>query len=311
MYRMIQLESLVPETLPGVALFIKHGDNHVLYKNPNLSFTQNDKERLLDNNVNQLFIKAAEMSTYNQYVEANLPMLLSDENIEPLVKQNMLYQASINYVQEIFDSPAIAIKQNVDRCRNLISLILNDVMNSDGVINALSSLVDHNTYTYVHSVQVAAYSIALHVKMLELSRDELMDVGIGSLFHDYGKVYVSKELLDKPGKLTASEFMEVKKHPVYGYSTLKDLEVFTPVALGIVKHHHEKENGNGYPDGLSSYDIARSSKITAIADVFSALTTTRSYRNALSKESALKIMYGEMEGSFDMQYLDTFRESLN
>ena len=311
MYRMIQLESLLPETLPGVALFIKHGDNHVLYKNPTLSFTHNDKERLLDNNVKFLFVKSAEMSTFNQYVEANLPLLLSDESIEPLAKQNMLYQASVNYVQEIFDSPAIAIRQNVDRCRNLIKHILNDVMNSSGVMTALSSLVDHNAYTYVHSVQVATYSIALHVRMFELSRDELMDVGIGSLFHDYGKVYVPRVLLEKPGKLSASEFMEVKKHPVYGYSTLKDLDIFTPVALGIVKHHHEKENGNGYPDGLSSYDIARSSKITAIADVFSALTTNRSYREALSKETAMDIMYGEMEGSFDMQYLNTFRDSLN
>lgn len=311
MYRMIQLESLLPETLPGVSLFIKHGENHVLYKNPSLSFTQTDKERLLDNNVKHLFVKAADMSTFNQYLEANLPLLLNDENLEPAAKQNMLYQASVNYVQEIFDSPAVAIKQNVERCRNLIKLILSDVMNSDGVMTALSSLVDHNTYTYVHSVQVATYSIALHVKMFELSRDELMDVGIGSLFHDYGKVYIPKVLLDKPGKLSPSEFMELKKHPVYGYSTLKGLELFTPVALGIVKHHHEKENGNGYPDGLSSYDIARSSKITAIADVFSALTTTRSYREALSKESALEIMYTEMEGSFDMQYLNTFRDSLN
>lgn len=311
MYRMIQLESLIPETLPGVALFIKHGDNHVLYKDPELSFTQRDKERLLDNNVRQLFVKAAEMSTFNQYVEANLPLLLSDENLDPEVKQNVLYQASVNYVQEIFDSPAISIRQNVDRCRNLIKNILNDVMNSDGVMSALSSLVDHNTYTYVHSVQVATYSISLHVRMFELSRDELMDVGIGSLFHDYGKVYVPRALLDKPGKLSPSEFNEVKKHPVYGYSTLKDLDIFTPVALGIVKHHHEKENGSGYPDGLSSYDIARSSKITAIADVFSALTTNRSYRQALSKESALEIMYGEMEGSFDMQYLNTFRDSLH
>ncbi|TGU74529.1 HD domain-containing protein [Geomonas terrae] len=147
--------------------------------------------------------------------------------------------------------------------------------------------------------------------MFELSSDELMDVGMGSLFHDYGKVYVPKELLDKPGRLTATEFQEVKKHPVYGFSTLKDLGIFTPVALGIVKHHHEKENGSGYPDGLSSYDIARSSKITAIADVFSALTTTRSYRQALSKESALEIMYGEMDGSFDLQYLNSFRDSLN
>lgn len=311
MYRMIQLESLIPETLPGVALFIKHGENHVLYKNPSLSFTQTDKERLLDNNVKHLFIKASEISTYNQYVESNLALLLADENIEPEMKQSMLYQASVNYVQEIFDSPAVAIRQNADRCRNLVKHILNDVMNSSGVMNALTGLVDHNTYTYVHSVQVATYSIALHVKLFDLGHDELMDVGIGSLFHDYGKVYVPRVLLDKPGKLTATEFMEVKKHPVYGYSTLKDLEIFTPVALGIVKHHHEKENGNGYPDGLSSYDIARSSKITAIADVFSALTTNRSYRNALSKESALEIMYGEMDGSFDLQYLNTFRDSLN
>ncbi len=311
MYRMIQLESLVPETLPGVSLFIKHGENHVLYKNPDLSFTQWDKERLLDNNVTHLYVKSAEMSIFNQYVEANLAAALNDENLEPEVKQAMLYQASVNYVQEIFDSPAIAIKQNVERCRNLIQHILDDVMKSDGVMPALSSLVDHNTYTYVHSVQVATYSIALHVRMFDLSSDELMDVGMGSLFHDYGKVYVPKELLDKPGRLTATEFQEVKKHPVYGFSTLKDLDIFTPVALGIVKHHHEKENGSGYPDGLSSYDIARSSKITAIADVFSALTTTRSYRQALSKESALEIMYGEMDGSFDMQYLNSFRDSLN
>lgn len=311
MYRMIQLESLVPETLPGVSLFIKHGDNHVLYKNPDLSFTQWDKERLLDNNVTHLYVKSVEMSIFNQYVEANLAAALNDESLEPEVKQAMLYQASVNYVQEIFDSPAIAIRQNVERCRNLIQHILDDVMKSDGVMPALSSLVDHNTYTYVHSVQVATYSIALHVRMFELSSDELMDVGMGSLFHDYGKVYVPKELLDKPGRLTASEFQEVKKHPVYGFSTLKDLDIFSPVALGIVKHHHEKENGSGYPDGLSSYDIARSSKITAIADVFSALTTTRSYRQALSKESALEIMYGEMDGSFDLQYLNSFRDSLN
>ncbi|WP_224984142.1 HD-GYP domain-containing protein [Geomonas agri] len=310
MYRMIQLESLIPETLPGVALFIKHGENHVLYKDPKLSFTQSDKERLLDNNVKHLFVKAAEMSTYNQYVEANLPLLLCDDSIEPELKQTMLYQASVNYVQEIFDSPAIAIRQNADRCRNLIKHILNDVMSSDGVMPALSSLVDHNAYTYVHSVQVATYSIALHIKEFDLGKDELMDVGMGSLFHDYGKVYVPKELLDKPGKLSATEFQEVKKHPVYGYSTLKDLEIFTPVALGIVKHHHEKENGSGYPDGLASYDIARSSKITAIADVFSALTTNRSYRQALTKEKALEIMYGEMDGSFDLQYLSTFRDSL-
>jgi HD-GYP domain-containing protein (c-di-GMP phosphodiesterase class II) len=310
MYRMIQLESLVPETMPGVSLFIRHGENHVLYKTETLPFTQNDKGRLLDNNVKFLFVRSEEISRFNQYVESNLAELMSDENLEPQARQNVLYQASVNYVHEIFDSPAVAIRQNVDRCRKLIQHILNDVMNSDGVMSALSSLVDHNAYTYVHSVQVATYSISLHLKMFELGHDELLDVGIGSLFHDYGKVYIPKMLLDKPSKLTATEFVELKKHPEYGYSTLKDLDIFSPVSLGIVKHNHEKENGRGYPDGLASYDIARSSKITAIADVFSALTTNRSYRTALSKEEAMDIMYGEMDGSFDVQYLDTFRANL-
>jgi len=307
---MIQLESLIPETLPGVALYIRNGGNNVLYKNATLPFTQIDKDRLLNNNVKSLFVKSDEMSQYNQYVESNLALLMKDESLEPLEKQNVLYQASVNYVHEIFDSPAVAIKQNVDRCRKLIQGILTDVIGSNGVMTALSGLVDHNAYTYVHSVQVATYSISLHVKMFDLGHDELLDVGIGSLFHDYGKVYVPKNLLEKPGKLTAVEFKEVKQHPLYGYRTLKDLDVFSPVSLGIVKHHHEKENGKGYPDGLTSYDIARSSKITAIADVFSALTTNRSYRAALSKEEALDIMYGEMEGSFDMQYLDMLKANL-
>jgi HD-GYP domain-containing protein (c-di-GMP phosphodiesterase class II) len=311
MYRMIQLESLIPETLPGVALFIWHGENHVMYKNSTGSFTKNDKRRLLDNNVKFLFVKSDDMSKYNQYVESNLSTLINDETLDPQERQNILYQASVNYVHEIFDRPAIAIKESIERCKKLIQGILNDVMSSAGVMTALGSLVDHNAYTYVHSVHVATYSISLHMKLFELGRDELLDVGIGSLFHDYGKVYIPKELLDKPGKLTATEFLELKQHPVYGYRALKDLDIFSPVALGIVKHHHEKENGSGYPDGQSGTDIARSSKITAIADVFSALTTNRSYRKALSRDEALEIMYGEMDGSFDRHYLDVFKESLH
>jgi HD-GYP domain-containing protein (c-di-GMP phosphodiesterase class II) len=310
MYRLIHLASLIPETLPGVSLFIRHGDNYVLYKENSLQFTSSDKARLLDNHVKYLYVKADEMSMYNQYVESNLPLLIKDERMEPQVRQNILYQASVNYVEEIFDRPAVAIRQNVERCRNLLEIILSDVMNSDGVMNALSSLVDHNAYTYVHSVQVATYSISLHIKMFDLSRDELLDVAIGSLFHDYGKVYIPRTLLEKPGRLTPVEFRELKKHPEYGYDTLKDLDIFGPVSLGIVRHHHEKENGTGYPDGLTSYDITRSSKVTAIADVFSALTTNRSYRSALPKEEAIEIMYGEMDGSFDKQYLDTFRSML-
>ncbi len=308
MFRMIQLESLIPETLPGVPLFIGHGEKQVLYKDATLPFTNYDKSRLLDNNVKFLFVRTGDMAHYNQYVESNLPALLSDEQLQPHERQQLLYQASVNYVHEVFDRPAVAVKESFSRCRKLIENILNDIMDSNGVMTALGGLVDHSSYTYVHSVHVATYSISLHMKMFSLGRDELLDVGIGSLFHDYGKVYIPKALLDKPGKLTEAEYEELKQHPVYGYDALKDLEIFSPVSLGIVKHHHEKENGKGYPDGLSGRDIARSSKITALADVFSALTTNRAYREALPREAALEIMVGEMDGSFDPQYLEVLKD---
>lgn len=311
MYRMIHLESLIPETLPGVSLYVRHGEKYVMYKGSSHSFTCSDKKRLLDSNVKALYVKSHQISKYNQYVESNLSILMNDEGMEPLERQHVLYQTSVNYVHEIFDRPAVAVKESFDRCRHLMQHILNDVLNADGVMTALCGLVDHNTYTYVHSVHVATYSISLHTKLFELERDELLDVGIGSLFHDYGKVYTPKQLLEKPGKLTASEFLELKQHPSDGYQALKDLEIFSPVSLGIVKHHHEKENGCGYPDGLTSYEIARSSKITAIADVFSALTTNRSYRAAMSKEEALEIMFGEMAGSFDLEYLEVFKKTIS
>ena len=309
MYRMIQLESLMPETLPGVPLFILHGKRHVMYKDSALPFTEYDKNRLLGNNVKVLFVRSGDMATYNQYVESNLPEMLSDGNLEPLERQKILYQASVNYVHEVFDQPAIAMKEGFERCKQLMQNILKDILNANGVMTALGGLVDHSSYTYVHSVHVATYSVALHMKICKhLEHDELVDVGIGSLFHDYGKVYTPKALLDKPGKLTAAEFEELKQHPVYGYLALKDLGIFSPVSLSIVKHHHEKENGKGYPYGLAGCDIARSSKITAIADVFSALTTNRSYRKALPREEAMEIMFGEMDGSFDLNYMEALKE---
>jgi len=97
---------------------------------------------------------------------------------------------------------------------------------------------------------------------------------------------------------------------MYGYDMLKALDCFSPLALNIIKSHHEKMNGRGYPDGLSGDEIDRSAKIAAIADVYSALTTDRSYRSALDSEKALEIMRNEMEGSFDVHYLSAFSAML-
>jgi len=87
-------------------------------------------------------------------------------------------------------------------------------------------------------------------------------------------------------------------------------DALSPVSLNILKQHHEKVNGEGYPEGLKNNEISKSAKITAIADVYSALTTNRPYRQAIDKENALQIMY-DMEGSFDVYYLSGFAAMLS
>lgn len=309
-YKSISLDTLLPQTLPGVALFLKHEDNYVLYKAPGLSFTDKDKSRLAEHNIEELYVYSGELSHYNQYVESNLPQFLHDENLAPKKRQEILCNATVNYVNELFNTPSTYIKQNVDRCRHLISYILNEKFSTGMLLETLGSLVKHNSYTYVHSVQVSSYTIALHSRMFKLNEDELIDIGVGSVFHDYGKIYIPVEILDKPDRLTPLEFYEVKKHCEYGYDLLKMLDSFSPLSLDIVKNHHEKVNGKGYPDGLNGDTISRSSRIVAIADVYSALTTNRSYRDALDRDAALDIMYNEMEGSFDIHYLSLFSSML-
>lgn len=310
-YKAISLDTLLPQSLPGVALFLAHEDNFVLYKAPGLPFTEKDKARLTEHNVGELYVYSGELTNYNQYVESNLHNFLQDASLPRIKRQEILCNASVNYVNELFNTPSKYIKQNINRCRHLISYILKEKLSAEMLLETLGGLVKHSSYTYVHSVQVSSYSIALHSRMFKLSEDELIDVGVGSIFHDYGKIYIPVEILDKPAKLTQVEFYEVKKHCEYGYDLLKMLDIFSPISLDIVKSHHEKMNGKGYPEGLNGDNISKSAKIVAIADVYSALTTNRAYRDALDKESALDIMLNEMQGSFDVHYLSVFSAMLS
>lgn len=306
LYKAVSLDTLLPETLPGVELYVKLGENYVLYKAADVPFTEKDKVRLLERNTRELHVNAAELSSYNQYVEANLPALLHDERLPPGKRQEILCLASTNYVQEVFTIPSRHIRQHMGRCKSIIHHILNVKLEETHLFETLVELVSHCSYTYVHSVQVCAYTLLLHSQMLKTTEEELIDIGTGALFHDYGKVYVSRDILDKPALLTPGEFSTVKKHCTYGYDMLKMFNALEPVSLDILKQHHEKVNGTGYPQGLKGHEISKSAKITAIADVYSALTTNRPYRNALDRKSALDIMCNSMEGSFDVYYLSGF-----
>jgi HD-GYP domain-containing protein (c-di-GMP phosphodiesterase class II) len=120
-----------------------------------------------------------------------------------------------------------------------------------------------------------------------------------------GKISVPDAILNKPGKLTEEEFDSIKQHPVVGYNVLSHIEQLREALPGI-RHHHEKLDGSGYPDGLKGDEIPLAAKIIAVADVYDALTSSRSYRPAMSVDKALAILHEGEGNHFDPRVLGVF-----
>lgn len=157
-------------------------------------------------------------------------------------------------------------------------------------------------YTRGHSERVASTSVALGLE-LQLSTRELEILQDAGALHDIGKIGVNKEILNKPSALTAEEFEEVKKHPVYGYNILRPLEL--PEVLDITLRHHERLDGKGYPDGIDDYPLLV--RVLQIADVWDALTSDRPYRKGMSAAQARKLMNpGDNQFGFDTEILGRF-----
>lgn len=151
-------------------------------------------------------------------------------------------------------------------------------------IETLRLTVDaKDEYTRGHSDRVSEYSVLIG-KKLGLLESDIKTLKIGGLFHDIGKIGVPDSILLKPGKLTDDEYSEIKNHPSIGAHILSSASIFSNL-IPIVKHHHEKYDGNGYPSRLSGTDIPYLARITSVADTFDAMTSRRPYRDAIFIES--------------------------
>lgn len=174
----------------------------------------------------------------------------------------------------------------------------------DSFLQSVSALVNmlevNHKYTAGHSVRVAQISNALATEMGFSGHDQFL-VSVGALLHDVGKVGISQEILDKPSRLTPEEFALVKTHPVEGERILAHLQYAgANVIRDIVRHHHERLDGTGYPDALSGASITTPVRIVAVADVYEALISDRPYRAGLSPQAALEIIQEETAlGRFD------------
>lgn len=164
-------------------------------------------------------------------------------------------------------------------------------------------------YTAGHSESVARYSMMIARKLGVFNEEQLKILETGALLHDIGKVGIPDEILRKPGSLSEEEWALIKKHPLIGAQILSISNSFHPY-LPIVRGHHEKLNGSGYPYGLKGDKIDLMTRIVTVADIYDALTSDRPYRRAYDRKEALQILKGMASDKVDKTVVDALEAAL-
>jgi putative two-component system response regulator len=199
-------------------------------------------------------------------------------------------------------------EQLMARTRNLLRTksLVDELEQAENVLVSLATALDaKDNYTRGHSERVARYAEALGAEV-GLGRLERRNLRRAGLLHDIGKIGTRLDYLHKPGPLTTAEYEEVKKHPVIGFEICLPLRTMAPL-LELIRGHHERLDGRGYPDGLRAEQVPMPLRCLTIADVYDAITSDRSYRRALPRDKAFQIMRDEAStGMWDARLVDLF-----
>jgi putative two-component system response regulator len=218
----------------------------------------------------------------------------------------------INAGADDFLSKPIDMNELLARTRSLLKLknYTDELENAEGVLFSLARSIEaRDPYTRGHCERLAEMSAQLG-RRIGVSGEDIKALRRAGIVHDIGKVAVPDSILLKPGPLTYEETMQMRKHAAVGESICSPLKTFGNV-LPIIRHHHEKYDGSGYPDKLQGTEIPLTARILQLADVFDALTTDRPYKTAIPWETALLMMDAEAErGWWDRELYASFKEMI-
>lgn len=193
--------------------------------------------------------------------------------------------------------------------RSTVDMIIGDLSANKDAMIMLSGILATDHYLYQHSLNVCIYATLLGMKH-GYSRQQLELLSLGALLHDVGKTRIPYDILIKPGKLTDEEYDVMKRHSKIGYDILRQEPNIPLLSAHCAYQHHERMNGSGYPRGLSGEDIHEFARWIGMVDVYDAMTTYRTYRDAMLPHQAVEILYAGSGSQFEKDKLELFRDSV-
>ena len=210
--------------------------------------------------------------------------------VEELAEAKVIKTDAVRFINDSMEQILIGKFPDMDKVYALVKRMQHSIERSCDALSLLTRIKNKDEYTLVHSISVSTLILRM-CRYLNIPSDHALHLAIGALFHDIGKAEIDERILNKPGILTDQEFNEMKKHAQNSANVLKGVSELPGEVFDIALHHHEKWDGTGYPAGLRENQISFGSQLTAICDVFDAVTSDRCYRQGFSSVEGLKIVY--------------------
>ena len=268
-----------------------------------------------------LLKKIKDLKVYSLYIIDEY----SDKEINDVISPE-LRQKSVKLIKDVFENAEMINLANVEfnslnnketlsglkqkeeylnTLKDLSEDICQNILSNKDISVSLVDIKNMDAYTYQHSVNVATLSVVMGIG-IALPKEKLIDLCVGALLHDIGKVFVGKSIIQKPASLTDTELDVIKLHPKMGYDYMKNIPNLKTACKMVVLQHHERVDGTGYPNALVGEDINLLARIVSIADVYDALSSDRPYKRAMCPNDAFEFILSKAGTMFDFNLTKLF-----
>lgn len=293
---------LFAESRTEFRVYLKQGDQYVLYTREQDDFTDKHRELLHKRGITKVYVNSEQKYLFDKHVEANLQAILEMDALPLEDRAELLYSTALFIMKNVFEY-RLPDRFTPQAFKRVVDLVTGSVrfLSRPGAFRKLAPHISHSYTTWSHCVQVFFY--AMGVLMTYKAPEQLLvKCGLGAILHDIGKSKVSRDIQTKGDKLTDDEWVEMRKHPFYGMAQCIAVPV-PPEAAKCILFHHERMDGRGYSYGLQGELIPMYVRVVSACDAFDALTCDRSYAKAAPGAEALRIMGEDMAGAFDPEVL--------
>ncbi len=217
----------------------------------------------------------------------------------------LIKEEAQNVVRNVMQDIRMGRSIESDRVKRVVNTMVDSILRNEDALVSLTRIKNYDEYTFVHSLDVCIFCLSMG-RHLSLSREEMMEVGIGALLHDVGKMRIPSQILKKPAALTANEWVEMRKHPIYSREVMEECKEITENSKQMALQHHERYNGSGYPFGLKGDAIGMFGQLAAIVDFYDAVTSDRPYQRAIQPHDGIRQIYERAQLEFNQLLVERF-----